>query len=107
LLSQTCDYKHTMLAQETVTAMAELVSAGKVKYIGLSEISASTLRRAHAIHPIAAIQVEYSLFTLDIDDPQINLLNTARELGIAIVAYSPLGRGLITGRYVRAVCISL
>jgi aryl-alcohol dehydrogenase-like predicted oxidoreductase len=83
--------------------MAELVSAGKVKYIGLSEISASTLRRAHAIHPIAAIQVEYSPFTLDIEDPQINLLNTARELGIAIVAYSPLGRGLITGQYVCAV----
>ncbi|EIN13063.1 Aldo/keto reductase [Punctularia strigosozonata HHB-11173 SS5] len=85
--------------EETVTALAELVSAGKVKYIGLSEVSATTLRRAQAIHPIAAIQVEYSPFTLDIEDPQINLLNTARELGVAIVAYSPLGRGLITGQY--------
>jgi aryl-alcohol dehydrogenase-like predicted oxidoreductase len=83
----------------TVGAMAELVKDGKVKYLGLSEISANTLRRAVKVHPIAAIQVEYSPFTLDIEDPKINLLNTARELGVAIVAYSPLGRGLLTGRY--------
>jgi aryl-alcohol dehydrogenase-like predicted oxidoreductase len=77
--------------------------AGKVKYLGLSEVSASTLRRAHAIHPIGAVQVEYSPFTLDIENPQINLLLTARELGIAIIAYSPLGRGLLTGQYVSSV----
>jgi aryl-alcohol dehydrogenase-like predicted oxidoreductase len=75
-----------------------------VKYLGLSECSAATLRRAHAVHPIAAVQVEYSPFTLDIEDPTIDLLRTARELGVAIVAYSPLGRGLLTGRYVR--CLS-
>jgi aryl-alcohol dehydrogenase-like predicted oxidoreductase len=74
--------------------------AGKVKHIGLSEISASTLRRAHAVHPISAIEVEYSPFTLDIEDESIGLLKTARELGVKIVAYSPLGRGLLTGRYV-------
>ncbi|KAJ7479466.1 NADP-dependent oxidoreductase domain-containing protein [Mycena latifolia] len=85
--------------EHTVDAMAELVKEGKVKYLGLSEVSASTLRRAHAVHPIAAIQVEYSPFTLDIEDPKINLLNTARELGVEIVAYSPLGRGLLTGQY--------
>ncbi|KAJ7206318.1 Aldo/keto reductase [Mycena pura] len=72
---------------------------GKVKYLGLSEVSASTLRRAHAVHPISALQVEYSPFTLDIEDPKINLLNTARELGVKIVAYAPLGRGLLTGQY--------
>jgi aryl-alcohol dehydrogenase-like predicted oxidoreductase len=82
--------------EETVTAMAELVKAGKVKYIGLSEVSSSTLRRAHAIHPIAALQVEYSPFTLDIEDPKLDLLKTARELGVAVIAYSPLGRGLFT-----------
>jgi aryl-alcohol dehydrogenase-like predicted oxidoreductase len=71
-----------------------------VKYLGLSECSADTLRRAQKVHPIAAVQVEYSPFTLDIEDPKINILNTARELGIKIVAYSPLGRGLVTGQYV-------
>ena len=75
--------------------------AGKVKYLGLSEVSAQTLRRAHAVHPITAIQVEYSLFTLDIESPATDILRTARELGIAVVAYSPLGRGLLTGQYVR------
>ncbi|KAJ7128738.1 Aldo/keto reductase [Mycena epipterygia] len=85
--------------EHTVSAMAELVKAGKVKHLGLSEVSASTLRRAHAVHPIAAVQVEYSPFTLDIEDPKINLLNTARELGVKIVAYSPLGRGLLTGQF--------
>ena len=72
---------------------------GKIKYLGLSECSAATLRRAHAVHPIAAVQVEYSPFTLDIEDDNIALLKTARELGITIVAYAPLGRGLLTGRY--------
>jgi aryl-alcohol dehydrogenase-like predicted oxidoreductase len=74
--------------------------AGKVKHIGLCEISVSTLRRAHTVHPISVIQVEYSPFTLDIEDESIGLLKAARELGIKIVAYAPLGRGLITGRYV-------
>ncbi|KAI0775273.1 Aldo/keto reductase [Trametes elegans] len=83
----------------TVGAMAEQVKAGKVKYIGLSEVSEQTLRRAHAVHPISALQVEYSPFTLDIEDPKVGLLKAARELGIAIIAYSPLGRGLITGKY--------
>ncbi|KAF7290368.1 Aldo-ket-red domain-containing protein [Mycena chlorophos] len=83
----------------TVRAMAEAVKEGKVKYLGLSEVSASTLRRAHAVHPITALQVEYSPFTLDIEDPKIDLLRTARELGVKIVAYSPLGRGLLTGQY--------
>lgn len=83
----------------SVGALAELVKEGKVKYIGLSEVSASTLRRAHAVHPIAAVQIEYSIFTLDIEDPKIGLLAAARELGVKIVAYSPLGRGLLTGKY--------
>ncbi|KAI0336645.1 Aldo/keto reductase [Cubamyces sp. BRFM 1775] len=83
----------------SVRAMAELVKQGKVKYLGLSEVSSETLRRAHAVHPIAALQVEYSPFCLDIEDEKIGLLKTARELGVTIVAYSPLGRGLLTGRY--------
>ena len=82
---------------------------GKLKYLGLSEVNGETLRRAHAVHPIAAVQVEYSPFTVEIEDPRIGLLKTARELGVAIVAYSPLGRGLLTGNYVRPfpffVCI--
>ncbi|KAJ7131444.1 Aldo/keto reductase [Mycena epipterygia] len=89
----------TVPIEHTVSAMAEFVKAGKVKYLGLSEISASTLRRAHAVHPIAAVQVEYSPFTLDIEDPKIALLKTCRELGVAVVAYSPLGRGLLSGVY--------
>ncbi|OBZ77663.1 Aldo-keto reductase yakc [NADP(+)] [Grifola frondosa] len=89
----------TVPIELTVRAMAEFVKAGKVKYLGLSECSAETLRRAHAVHPISALQVEYSPFTLDIEDEKIGLLKTARELGVTIVAYSPLGRGLITGRY--------
>lgn len=76
--------------------------AGKVKYLGLSEVSADTLRRAHAVHPIAALQVEYSPFTLDVEDPEHAVLKTARELGVKIVAYSPVGRGLLTGKYVRS-----
>ncbi|KAI0711515.1 Aldo/keto reductase [Earliella scabrosa] len=83
----------------TVGAMKKLVEAGKVKYLGLSECSAETLRRAHAVHPIAAVQLEYSPFTLDIEDPKLGLLKTARELGVTVVAYSPLGRGILSGRY--------
>jgi len=83
----------------TVGAMAELVKEGKVKYLGLSECSAKALRRAHAVHPIAALQIEYSPFVLDIEDPKIALLETCRELGVTVVAYSPLGRGLLTGQY--------
>jgi len=85
--------------EHSVGAMAEFVKTGKVKYLGLSECSAATLRRAHAVHPIAALQVEYSPFTLDIEDEKYAVLKTARELGITIVAYAPLGRGLLTGKY--------
>jgi aryl-alcohol dehydrogenase-like predicted oxidoreductase len=80
--------------EETVGAMAELVEAGKVRHLGLSEASAATIRRAHATHPITALQTEYSLFTRDIED---EILPTIRELGIGLVPYSPLGRGLLTG----------
>ena len=72
---------------------------GKIKYLGLSEVSADTLRRAHAVHPISAVQIEYSPFTIDIESPDIGLLKTCRELGVATVAYSPLGRGMLTGAY--------
>ncbi|KZP17533.1 Aldo/keto reductase [Athelia psychrophila] len=85
--------------EHTVGAMAELVKEGKVKYLGLSECTASTLERAHKVHPITAIQVEYSPFALDIEDPKIAVLAKARELGVKIVAYSPLGRGLLTGQF--------
>jgi aryl-alcohol dehydrogenase-like predicted oxidoreductase len=84
--------------EETVAAMAKLKKAGKIGAIGLSEISAATLRRAHKVHPIAALQIEYSPFTLDIENPAIDVLNTCRELGISVVAYSPLGRGFLTGQ---------
>lgn len=77
--------------------MAELVKEGKVRYLGLSECSADTLRRAHAVHPIAAAQMEYSPFALEIESSQTEFLKTARELGVKIVAYSPLGRGFLTG----------
>ena len=73
--------------------------AGKVKHLGLSECSASTLRRAHAVWPIAAVQVEYSPLFMDIESPRTGLLQTCRELGVAVIAYSPLGRGLFTGRF--------
>ena len=82
--------------EETVGAMAQLVRSGKVRYLGLSEASAATLRRAHTVHPIAALQTEYSLWTRD---PEDDVLQTARELGIAFVAYSPLGRGFLTGQF--------
>lgn len=80
--------------EETVGAMKELVEAGKVTHLGLSEASAATMRRAHAVHPITALQTEWSLFTRDLED---EILPTARELGIGLVPYSPLGRGLLTG----------
>ncbi|KAH6854360.1 NADP-dependent oxidoreductase domain-containing protein [Chaetomium sp. MPI-CAGE-AT-0009] len=86
--------------EKTVQAMGELQNAGKIKHLGLSEVSSSTLRRAHAIHPISAVQVEYNPWTLDIEGPSgTNLFDTCKELGIAVVAYSPLGRGILTGRY--------
>ena len=81
--------------EDTVGAMAELVQAGKVRYLGLSEASAATIRRAHATHPITAVQSEYSLWTRD---PEDGVLDTLRELGIGFVAYSPLGRGFLTGQ---------
>jgi aryl-alcohol dehydrogenase-like predicted oxidoreductase len=84
--------------EETVAAMAELKKAGKIGAIGLSEISAATLRRAQKIAPIAALQIEYSPFALDIENPEIDVLNTCRELGISVIAYSPLGRGFLTGQ---------
>jgi aryl-alcohol dehydrogenase-like predicted oxidoreductase len=80
--------------EDTVGAMAELVQAGKVRHLGLSEASPETIRRAHAVHPIAALQTEYSLWTRD---PEDGVLATTRELGIGFVAYSPLGRGFLTG----------
>jgi aryl-alcohol dehydrogenase-like predicted oxidoreductase len=82
--------------EETVGAMAELVKAGKVRYLGLSEAAPATIRRAHAVHPIAALQTEYSLWSRD---PEQDLIPTCRQLGIAFVAYSPLGRGFLTGRF--------
>jgi aryl-alcohol dehydrogenase-like predicted oxidoreductase len=81
--------------EETVGAMAQLVREGKVRFLGLSEASPATIRRAHAVHPIAALQTEYSLWTRD---PEDEVLPTTRELGIAFVAYSPLGRGFLTGQ---------
>jgi aryl-alcohol dehydrogenase-like predicted oxidoreductase len=81
--------------EETVGAMAELVDAGKVRFLGLSEASAETIRRAHAVHPISALQTEYSLWSRDVED---EILPTLRELGIGLVAYSPLGRGFLTGQ---------
>ncbi|MBX5438579.1 MAG: aldo/keto reductase [Thermoflavifilum sp.] len=81
--------------EDTVGAMADLVKAGKVRGIGLSEVSPATIRRAHAIHPLSAVQSEYSLWTRD---PEDGVLQTCQELGIAFVAYSPLGRGFLTGR---------
>lgn len=72
---------------------------GKINYLGLSEVSSASLRRAHAVHPISAVQIEYSPFTTDIESPEIALLKTCRDLGVAIVAYSPLGRGMLTGAY--------
>ena len=84
--------------EETVGAMAELVTQGKVRYLGLSEAAAPTIRRAHAVHPIAALQTEYSLWMRDVED---EILPTRRELGIGFVPYSPLGRGFLTGRFTK------
>ena len=81
--------------EESVGAMAGLVAAGKVKTIGLSEVSAATIRRAHRVHPLAAVQTEYSLWTRN---PEVAVLDTCRELGITVVAFSPLARGFLTGR---------
>lgn len=84
--------------EETVGAMAELVQQGKVRYLGLSEAGSNTLRRACQVHPISALQTEYSLWSRD---PEDDILSTCRDLGIAFVAYSPLGRGFIAGRFKR------
>ena len=93
-------YQHrvdkTVPIEETVGAMGELVKAGKIRYLGLSEASAHTIRKAHALHPISALQTEYSLWTRD---PEDEILPTVRELGIGFVPYSPLGRGFLTGRF--------
>lgn len=89
----------TVPIEDTVGAMADLVKAGKVRYLGLSEAAASTIRRAHATHPISALQTEYSLWSRD---PEAEILPTVRELGIGFVAYSPLGRGFLTGRFKKA-----
>jgi aryl-alcohol dehydrogenase-like predicted oxidoreductase len=80
--------------EETVGALADLVAAGKIRLIGLSEVSPATLRAAHAVHPISAVQMEYSLFSRDVEG---EMLATCRELGVSLVAYSPVGRGLLTG----------
>lgn len=85
--------------EETVGAMAELVAEGKVKHLGLSEVTGSELRTAHAVHPIAAVQSEWSLFSRDIE---ANVVPAVRELGVALVAYSPLGRGFLTGSFADA-----
>jgi aryl-alcohol dehydrogenase-like predicted oxidoreductase len=95
-------YQHrvdkTVPIEETVGAMKELVEAGKVRHLGLSEASAETIRRAHAVHPITALQTEYSLFTRDLED---EILPVLHELGIGLVPYSPLGRGILTGAITR------
>src|SRR5215212_9727051 len=92
-------YQHrvdrTVPIEETVGAMAELIQQGKVRHLGLSEASATNIRKAHAVHPITALQSEYSLFTRDLED---EILPVLLELGIGLVPYSPLGRGLLTGR---------
>ncbi len=93
-------YQHrvdpTVPIEDTVGAMAELVKAGKVRFLGLSEAAPATIRRAHAVHPISALQTEYSLWSRD---PEDEILPTLRELGIGFVPYSPLGRGFLTGRF--------
>ena len=95
-------YQHrvdkTVPIEETVGAMAELVAAGKVRHLGLSEAGADTIRRAHAVHPITALQSEYSLFTRDLED---HVLPVLQDLGIGLVPYSPLGRGMLTGAVTR------
>src|SRR5881394_508452 len=92
-------YQHRVDAstpiEDTVGAMADLVRAGKVRHLGLSEAAAKTIRRAHAVHPITAVQTEYSLWTRDVEE---EILPAVRELGIGFVAYSPIGRGFLSGR---------
>lgn len=83
--------------EKTIEAMVELKKEGKIRYLGLSECSARTLERAHRVHPIAAVEMEYSAFALEIEAPETNFLKTARALGVVIVPYSPLGRGFLTG----------
>ena len=94
-------YQHRVDAEtpieETVKAMAELKREGKIRYLGLSECSARTLKRAHKVHPIAAAQMEYSAFALEIESAQTSFLAAARELDVKTIAYSPLGRGFLTG----------
>ena len=90
--------------EETVGAMSELVTAGKVRYLGLSEASAATIRKASEVHPIAALQTEYSLWTRDVE---AEILPTVRELGIGFVAYSPLGRGFLTGAFTKREDLSV
>ena len=96
-------YQHrvdtTVPIEDTVGAMADLVHQGKVRFLGLSEAAPATIRRAHAVHPISALQTEYSLWTRDVEENGV--LDTVRELGIGFVAYSPLGRGFLTGRFQR------
>jgi aryl-alcohol dehydrogenase-like predicted oxidoreductase len=100
-------YQHRVDAEtpieDTVGAMAELVRAGKVRYLGMSEAAPATLRRACAVHPIAALQTEYSLWTRD---PEGEILATCRELNVGFVAYSPLGRGFLTGRFKKSEDLS-
>lgn len=95
-------YQHrvdpTVPIEDTVGAMAKLVQQGKVRYLGLSEAGAETIRRAHVVHPISALQTEYSLWSRDAED---GILQTTRELGIGFVAYSPLGRGFLTGAFAK------
>jgi aryl-alcohol dehydrogenase-like predicted oxidoreductase len=95
-------YQHrvdrTVPIEETVGAMAELVEQGKVRHLGLSEAAPATIRRAHAVHPITALQTEYSLWSREVEE---EILPTVRELGIGFVAYSPLGRGFLSGRFAR------
>lgn len=83
--------------EKTIEGLVKLKDAGKIKYLGLSECSAESLRRAHAVHPITCVQVEYSVFCTAIESPKIRLLEAARELGVAVVAYSPMGNGFLTG----------
>ncbi|HEV8658382.1 MAG TPA: aldo/keto reductase [Thermoanaerobaculia bacterium] len=93
-------YQHrvdtTVAIEETIGAMSELVSAGKVRFLGMSEAAPATIRRAHRVHPITALQTEYSLWSRD---PEDEILPTVRELGIGFVAYSPIGRGFLSGRF--------
>ncbi|KAJ5287051.1 hypothetical protein N7478_002737 [Penicillium angulare] len=85
--------------EKTIEGMVELKNQGKIRHIGLSGVSPATLRRAHAVHPIAALQMEYSLFCLEIELPDSMILKTCRELGVTIVAYCPIGRGILSGQF--------